>query len=283
MDSAFPKPFLPLVKLNFMDQSQGSPQLLNLWGLNSDQIRDFNHAFMMFGVRDRQYGQFYKKIQEFVNLDEGFVPLAVDLLSLSFVDKQDFIKYAAFFFEFQKALLSAAERSPHLGVGQAPMVLFNGLSVDQMAFRSYELYLLKQFTAHNQVKRAKAVAEWSPICDVVLAYLTCQYGFGNLKTIANHPVWHAITQKELTQKGLSLEQVFRDKERMKTSGKGFQALAQLLYGVELDNRLVKLTKGDPSKIMQIVMLNLHKEIEGTVEGKIHSLLGKLRQQNLSRR
>ena len=69
---------------------------------------------------------------------------------------------------------------------------------------------------------------------------------------------------------------------MKTSGTGFQALAQLLYGVELDNRLVKLTKGDPSKIMQIVMLNLHKEIESTVEGKLHSLLGKLRQQNLSK-
>ena len=38
-----------------MDLSQGPPQLLNLFGLNSDQLRDFNHAFMLFGVRDRQY------------------------------------------------------------------------------------------------------------------------------------------------------------------------------------------------------------------------------------
>ena len=63
---------------------------------------------------------------------------------------------------------------------------------------------------------------------------------------------------------------------MKTSGKGFQSLAKLLYGVELDNRLVKLTKGDPSKIMQIVMQNLHQEIEGAIETKLQSLLAKLR-------
>ena len=60
---------------------------------------------MMFGVRERQFGQFYKKIMEIINTEDSQMPLPDELLSLSFVDKQSFIKYTGFYFEFQNALL----------------------------------------------------------------------------------------------------------------------------------------------------------------------------------
>ena len=96
---------MPLIRLNFMRLPDGKPHYLTLFGMSSDQLQDFNHAFMMFGVRERQFGQFYKKIMEIINTEDNQMPLPDELLSLSFVDKQSFIKYTGFYFEFQNALL----------------------------------------------------------------------------------------------------------------------------------------------------------------------------------
>ena len=86
-DRMFPKQFMPLIRLNFMKLADSKPLYLTLFGMNSDQLADFNHAFMMFGVRERQFGQFYKKIMEAINTDDSRMPLPDELLSLSFVDK----------------------------------------------------------------------------------------------------------------------------------------------------------------------------------------------------
>ena len=99
-DRLFPKHFMPLIRLNFMRLQNGKPDFLMLFGMNSDQLDDFNTAFMMFGVRERQFGQFYKRIMEAINTDDGRIPLPDELLSLGFVDKQSFIKYTGFYFEF---------------------------------------------------------------------------------------------------------------------------------------------------------------------------------------
>lgn len=35
---------------------------LHLFGLDSDQIRDFNAAFMEFGVHKKQFHDFYRRV-----------------------------------------------------------------------------------------------------------------------------------------------------------------------------------------------------------------------------
>ena len=50
---------------------EGKAHYLTLFGMSSDQLTDFNHAFMMFGVRERQFGQFYKKIMETINIEDS--------------------------------------------------------------------------------------------------------------------------------------------------------------------------------------------------------------------
>ena len=151
-----------------------------------------------------------------------------------------------------------------------------------MTFRSYELNLLRQFLAHNQVKRARSVTTWSPICDVILAFLTCQYGFGNYRIFAHHPVWSTISDHSLNQKNSTLQMIFQSKASH-NSRQGFSALCTLLFNVELDEKIFRQVSNGQPNAVHLVLRNLFKEVSNQLEDKLMSLLGKLRQQNLQKR
>ena len=79
----------------------------------------------------------------------------------------------------------------------------------------------------------------------------------------------------MSERNISLEQVFRDKTN-KDSKQGFSALSKLLFRVEFDERLFSMAKGAPSKPVHVVLQNLDKEVSNEIEDKLMSLLGKLR-------
>lgn len=101
-DSSFPKMFLPLMKLNTLSYQAPFPRHLHLFGLNSDNIRDFNGAFMEFGVRRRQYHEFYRRVStDFSSCsDSGGASLPEKFFSLRLVQECDFINFSKYWSDF---------------------------------------------------------------------------------------------------------------------------------------------------------------------------------------
>ena len=75
------------------------------------------------------------------------------------------------------------------------MVFFDSHSLDELAFRSYEIYLLKKFASEQELECVTGVTKWTQDCDVLLAYLSGQFGYTNFKAFARHPVWFYITKQ----------------------------------------------------------------------------------------
>lgn len=65
------------------------------------------------------------------------------------------------------------------------MVFFGNRSLDDLAFRSYEIYLLSNFAKESQqeyyVHPKIKVNAWIDECDVLLALLVCKFGYGSYR------------------------------------------------------------------------------------------------------
>ena len=92
----------------------------------------------------------------------------------------------------------ARERHPDLNLTERNFVFFGGRSLDALAFRSYEIYLLSELVANNKNTSAptEALAGWNMQCDIVLAYLVTILGFENIMSVGMHPIWDILTSKK---------------------------------------------------------------------------------------
>ena len=105
----FPRQFLPLIELNCLSFEGGAfPEHLHLFGMDSCKIRDFNAAFMEYGVQKKQYHRFYRRITTSGMEEESkessgqsaTVPLPEAFLSLRCVSELDFISFAKYWSDF---------------------------------------------------------------------------------------------------------------------------------------------------------------------------------------
>ena len=88
-------------------------------------------------------------------------------------------------------------RYPELTLCQRKFAFLDGLSLDELSFRSYEFHLLVQFVAENQVETP--VRQWDRTCETILAALALKHGFSNFKAFARHPVWLKVGLQEQNQ------------------------------------------------------------------------------------
>ena len=151
---------------------------------------------MEFGVQKKQYHQFYRQITGPVTTDDEEElkkrPLPEAFLSLSGVSELDFISFARYWSDFQYVLLGMSMRYPELRLNGRKLVFFGDRSLDELAFRSYEIYLVNQYLSGHDltiIDIGEGRCQWSEDCDVVLAALLLQLGFNNYRAITRHSAW----------------------------------------------------------------------------------------------
>lgn len=108
-------------------------------------------------------------------------------MSLSSVSELDFISFGKYWSEFQTSLIGMNMFYPELKIAEKKFVFFGWRSLDELAFRSYEIHLLSQF-AHefarlHIVGPRTQICEWMDDCDVILAALMVDLGFNNYRCI----------------------------------------------------------------------------------------------------
>lgn len=88
----------------------------------------------------------------------------------------------------------ARERHLDLRLTEKAFVFFGNRSLDEVAFRSYTIYLLSELVSAEGHREASTVPfnSWNDDCDVILAELTVSLGFTNMSAISQHPVWHYL-------------------------------------------------------------------------------------------
>ena len=69
--------------------------------------------------------------------------------SLHSVSQPDFISFSKFWSDFQTSLLIMHKIYPKLRLTEKRFVFFGWRSLDDLAFRSYEIYLLQEFVRDN--------------------------------------------------------------------------------------------------------------------------------------
>lgn len=134
-------------------------------------------------------------------------------MSLSLVSEFDFISFARFWSDCQASLLSASVRHPDLELTSRKLVFFGGRSLDELAFRSYELYLLTEFAERHTLEDSVASKKrWDADCDAYLALLSLELGLHNYKAISRHSIWLILSSNsgskhQTTEKGRTAKEV----------------------------------------------------------------------------
>ena len=97
--------------------------------------------------------------------------------------------------------MSASARHPNLELTSRKFVFFGGRSLDELAFRSYELFLLAEFAEKHTLQGSvgrKDDLKWNLDCDSFLAVLSVELGMHNYIAISRHPLWLTLTSSQNT-------------------------------------------------------------------------------------
>ena len=158
----------------------------------------------------------------------------------------DFISFARYWSDFQYVLLGMSMRYPELRLNGRKLVFFGDRSLDELAFRSYEIYLVNQYLSGHDltiIDIGEARCQWSEDCDVVLAALLLQLGFNNYRAITRHSAWlylaggeDSLNLAEQATLSFTVHDLLEEPLTVRQGGRradGILGLSKLLIGLEI--------------------------------------------------